>query len=203
MPWTDLEAVADDLAAIVRERAAGGTAHVVGLSLGGALLCVRHPDVVRSGLVTGAAVRGVGGLTRFAGLAQIALWGSAGYWRGLARAFRLPADSVPLFVETGLGTDRDSARRMVGQVYDGLPSSALAGLAGLTAPLLVLAGEREPRQVRDALPDVAERAPRGVAAIVPRMHHVWSAEDPELFHHVLSHRLEHAEPAPELIRPAR
>ncbi|OCG73274.1 alpha/beta fold hydrolase [Microbacterium sediminis] len=202
VPWTDLETVADDLAGIVRERGAGGRAHIVGLSLGGvlgALLCARHPDVVRRGLVTGAAVRGVGGLTRVSGLAQIALWGSAGYWRGLARAFRLPADAVPAFVETGLGTDRASARRMTRQVYDGLPAAALAGLGALTAPLLVLAGEREPRQVRDALPDVAGPAPRGTAAIVPRMHHVWSAEDPELFHRVLAHWLARAEPSPELL----
>src|SRR5690606_33221176 len=122
----------------------GGTAHVVGLSLGGvlgALVAARHPEIVRSLFVTGAAVRGVGPLTRWSGLAQVALWGSAGYWRGLARAFRLPADSIDAFVRTGLGADRDSARRMLRQVYAGLEPGALAGLAGLRAPALVLAGQ--------------------------------------------------------------
>lgn len=207
MPWTDLTAVADDLAGIVRDRARDGRAHIVGLSLGGvlgALVAARDPRIVRSALVTGAAVRGVGPFTRWSGQAQVSLWGSAGYWRGMARAFRLPADSVDAFVRTGLGTDRDSARRMLRQVYGGLGPGALAGLASLDAPLLALAGEREPRVVRAALGDIAGPAPRGSAAIVPAMHHVWSAEDPELFHRVLAHWLEHGRPSPELTPfPAR
>jgi pimeloyl-ACP methyl ester carboxylesterase len=104
VPRTDLTAVADDLAGIVRDRARDGRAHIVGLSLGGVL----------------------------------------------------------------------------------------------DAPLLALAGEREPRVVRTALVDIAGPAPRGSAAIVPAMHHVWSAEDPELFHRVLAHWLEHGRPSPEL-----
>jgi hypothetical protein len=31
------------------------------------------------------------------------------------------------------------------------------------------------------------------------MHHTWSAEDPELFRHVLEHWLATREPAPELV----
>lgn len=201
-PWTDLTTVADELAELVRTRAENARAHVVGLSLGGLLgtvLAARHPGVVRSAFVSGAPARGVGGLARAAGLAQLRLWGRRGYWAALARAYRLPADSVEEFVTTGLGIDRDSARRLVREVYAGVPAATLDGLRSLDAPLLAIAGERDARTVRAALPDIAGPAPHAFAALAPGMHHVWSAEDPALFHRVLAHWLAHAAPSPELL----
>lgn len=201
-PWTNLEEVVDQLAEVITERAHGGRVHVVGLSLGGVLgvlLAARHPDLIRSTFVSGAALDGVHGFTRAAGLAQLRLWGLASYWRGLARAFRLPADSIDQFVSTGLSIDRPSARRMMRQVYDGLQDSQLEGLRNKRFPLLALAGELEPRMVRNSLDRITNLAPGSVARLAPRMHHVWSGEDPELFHRVLSHWLEHVEPSPELL----
>jgi pimeloyl-ACP methyl ester carboxylesterase len=200
--WTSLAVVADELARVIREQAHDQRAHVVGLSLGGivgTVLAARHPDVVHSVFVTGAAVRGVRGPVRTLGFAQLRLWGRRGYWSGLARAYRLPADSVGEFVTTGLGIDRGSARRMLREIYDGVPAATLDGLRSLDAPLLAIAGEREHRAVRAALPDIAGRAPHGTAALAPGMHHVWSAEDPDLFHRVLAHWLAHAEPSPALL----
>ena len=204
-PWTDLATSADELADLIQTRAKDGRADVVGLSLGGVLglvLAARHPKAVRSVFVTGAAVHGVNPFIRWSGLAQVAFWGSRGYWAGLARAFRLPADSIDPFVTTGVGIDRDSARRMMREIYAGLPSTALDGLRTLDAPLLAIAGEREPKAVRHALPEVVSRAPHATAALAPKMHHVWSAEDPELFHDVLSHWLTTAEPSPLLLPAA-
>lgn len=203
-PWRDLAGTADTLAHLIRERAHDQRAHVVGLSLGGivgTVLAARHPDVVRSVFVTGAAVRGVRGPVRALGLAQLRLWARRGYWYGLARAYRLPADSVDEFVTTGLGIDRGSARRLMHEIYDGVPAATLDGLRSLDAPLLAIAGEREHRAVRAALPDIAGRAPHGATGLAPGMHHVWSAEDPDLFHRVLAHWLAHAEPSPELLNP--
>ncbi len=201
-PWADLSTTADELADLVRERAHGGRAHVVGLSLGGVVgvaLAARHPDVVRSVFVTGAILRGVRGFGRWAGLAQIPLWGSPGYWKTMARAYRLPPDAVDLFVATGLGIDRDSVRRMVPEIYDGVPAGDLDGLRRLAAPILAIVGEEESRTVRDALDEVTSRVPHAVARLAPGMHHAWSAEDPELFHSTLAHWLTTGEPSPALL----
>lgn len=203
-PWTDLADVADQLAGLIREHAHGGRAHVVGLSLGAVVSVVltsRHPDLVRSTLVTGATVGGVRGLTRHLGLAQLRMWGSPAYWRAAARAFRLPEDSVDIFVRTGMGIDRASATRVMRQVYDGVPATELDGLRGGGVPLLAMAGGAEPRITRDSFPLLTARSSAVVTRIAPRMHHQWSAEDPELFHRVLEHWLRAGEPSPELVAP--
>jgi pimeloyl-ACP methyl ester carboxylesterase len=200
-PWTTVAEVADSAAAIIRERAHGGRAHVIGLSLGavvGTVLLARHPDLAGSAMLTGAPLRGVGRTTRVSGLAQIPLWRSRSYWRVMARAYRLPEDSVATFVETGMTIDRASARRMLSQVYEGVPAKDLEGLRRAQTPILMLAGERESKAVQRALTEVTSRAPKAVARVVPRMHHAWSAEDPELFRHVLHHWLARHEPASEL-----
>lgn len=207
-PWTDLATTADTVAGIVRDRAHGGRAHVVGLSLGGIVgitVAARHPDVVRSAFVTGALLRGVHGPARWAGQAQIPFFRSPGYWKGLARAYQIPADSVDLFVRTGLGIDRDSARRMVSEIHDGSPAHHLDGLRRLDAPVLTIVGEKEPRLFRDSLDEVTTRVPHAVARIAPGMHHVWSVEDPGLFDTALSHWLRTGEPSPALLphAPAR
>jgi pimeloyl-ACP methyl ester carboxylesterase len=130
VPWADLATTADQVAAVVRERAHGGRAHVVGLSLGGIVgvaLAARHPELVRSVFASGAILR------------------------------------------------------------------------GLDAPVLTIVGEKEPRTFRDALSEVTSRAPRAEARLVPGMHHVWSVEDPELFHDTLAHWLTTGEPSPALL----
>jgi pimeloyl-ACP methyl ester carboxylesterase len=200
-PWSTVAEVADSAAAIIRERAHDGRAHLVGISLGaavGTVLVARHPDLARSAMLTGAPLQGVGPTTRMSGLAQTRLWSSRSYWRVMARAYRLPDDSVDEFVETGMGIDRASARRMLTQLYDGVPAPDLEGLRRAQTPILMLAGERDSQAVHRALTEVTARAPRAVARIVPRMHHAWSAEDPELFRHVLQHWLAMRKPAAEL-----
>jgi pimeloyl-ACP methyl ester carboxylesterase len=186
-PWRSLADTADQIAALIRDRANSGTAHVVGLSLGamvGTVLVARHPGLVRSAMLTGAPLNGVHGFTRWMGMAQLRLWGSRSYWKGLARAFRMPEDSVDLFVETGLGIDIPSARRMMTEVYDG-PRQHLSGLVGSTVPMLVLAGEKEHSSVAASFPEFTSRSTAVTTRIVPGMHHAWNAEDPELFNRIM------------------
>ncbi|MFG1947500.1 alpha/beta fold hydrolase [Nonomuraea sp. NPDC048826] len=201
-PWTTLAEVADAVAEIVRERAHGGRAHVVGLSLGavvGTALLARHPDLAGSAMLTGPLLRPLGAAARLAGHAQVPFWGSRGYWQVMARAYRMPEDAVPAFVETGVGIDRASARRMLREIYGGVPAADLDGLRRTRTPILMLAGEREPKLMHRALSEVTSRAPRAVARIAPGMHHAWSGEDPELFRRVLLHWLTRGEPLPDLL----
>lgn len=54
--WLSLSATADQVAALIRDEYHGGSAHVVGLSLGGLVglhTVAKHPDAVRSLLASG------------------------------------------------------------------------------------------------------------------------------------------------------
>ncbi|MDA0632083.1 alpha/beta hydrolase [Nonomuraea sp. MCN248] len=204
VPWTTVAGVADSMADLIRERAHDGRAHLVGLSLGavvGTVLTARHPGLVSGALLSGAPLRGLGAVARKLGLAQVRWWGSRSYWRVMARAFRLPEDSAGVFVETGLGIDRVSARRVLHQVYAGVPAADLEGLRRTRAPILMLAGEREPGAVHRAQSEVTSRAPESLARTVPGVGHQWSAEDPRLFRRVLRHWLTTRQPDPCLLPP--
>lgn len=202
LDWISLADTADRIADLIEARAHGRTAHVVGLSLGavvGTALVARHPLLVRSALLTGAPLRGVAGVSRWLGEWQLRLWHRRWYWAGLARAFRLPADSVDRFIATGLAIRPENARRMITEVYDGHIRQQLDGLIGCTVPILALAGAKESPRVRESFPELTTRTRATITRIVPGMHHTWNAEDPDLFNLVLRHWLRHQQPAPPLI----
>lgn len=182
VPWRSIAETADRVATVIRERAHGGRAHVVGLSLGavvGTLLVARHPGVVRSAVLSGAPLHGLGPFMSWLARAQLRLWHSAAYWATMGRGYHLEPDALERFVETGIGIDPRSARRMVEQVNTGVVDE-LGGLDGNPVPVLGVAGGAESRTVTGALRHYL-RAERAVVRLAPGMHHVWNVENPRLF----------------------
>ncbi|MCD2443206.1 alpha/beta hydrolase [Agromyces sp. SYSU K20354] len=183
-PWPGLPGAADDVVARIRSYGIDRPVHLVGLSLGGivALRALeRHPDAFTSGLASGAAVLRVGGTARSTAWLQDRFWDSPAFWRAQARAFRLPRDSRELYVEHGLSIDRESARRMLGEVYAG----GVPDLSGFPGDLLAVAGSREPAVIRRSLGAIAGAGPHVTTRLAPGMHHVWNIEDVDLFNDML------------------
>lgn len=179
--WPGLAGAADDVAALIRERAASGRAHVVGLSLGGFVaihLVHRHPDLVRSCTITGAALTGYSRLETLAVLAQVPLWRRRWYWAAQAAAFRIPTDErdeyVTLASRVSARTNREMAREVTG-------SSLPAGEFTYAGPLLTVTAEHETRSVRRSFQPLCARLPQTQTWIAPGMHHAWNVEDPALF----------------------
>jgi pimeloyl-ACP methyl ester carboxylesterase len=202
LPWKSVADTGDQVADLIRTRAHDTKAHVVGLSLGailGTVLIARHPEVARSAMFSGAALQGVHGFNRWSGMAQLRFWKRRGYWKFLARAFRMPADAADVFVETGLGIDAGSAHRMMAEVYGGGLTALLPGLVGCDVPILALAGEREHRSARDSFPELTGRATSVTTRIVPKKHHAWNAEDPELYNRIMSEWLTSRTASAELL----
>ncbi|TRW46633.1 alpha/beta fold hydrolase [Georgenia yuyongxinii] len=183
--WTSLAATAHDVATTIAERATGGRAHVVGLSLGGVVtahLLARHPEVVDSALITGVPLTGVHGVTRPLGELQLGLWDKRWFWQLQSRAFGLPAEDRELFVEHGLSVTKDNAVRMMREVFAG---GVPAGLAAFQGRLLAIAGGKESAWVRRSFPELRRAVPQAVCRVAPGMHHAWSIEDVELFNDVV------------------
>jgi len=182
VPWRSMAETADRIAAVIRERAHDGRAHVVGLSLGGlvgALLVARHPSAVRSAVLSGAPLRGLGPFMAWLARVQLKLWQSAAYWTTMGRGYHLDPEALKAFVEGGVGINPRSARRMVEQTNAGMLGE-IDGFDGNPVRILGLAGGAESRTVTGALRYFL-RAPNAVVRLAPGMHHVWNVENPELF----------------------
>jgi pimeloyl-ACP methyl ester carboxylesterase len=190
-PWPGLAGAADAVAELLRARATGGRAHVVGLSLGSSVaieLGLRHPDVVESLFLASAAVvplpRSVTVGTRL----MLRFWHLRGFWQVLARSYGLPADSVELFIETGLGISVETARA----IYDEV--SAGTDVRALDVPSLAVAGGNDTRSIaRDSIAVLG-------GAIAPGLHHQWNIENVELFNAAVRAWVERRELAPGLVQ---
>lgn len=179
--WTDLAGTADAVAAFIAEQAEPGPVHVVGLSMGAVValhLVARHPESASSVLVSGAVMAEVRGPTRWLAALQFAFWERAWFWRGQARAFRLPKDSVEVYVRHGLSVRRSNAERMLREVYEGAVPEELALFPGR---LLAVAGEKEPAIVSASFVGLGSLLPQAEFRIAPGMHHIWNVENGELF----------------------
>lgn len=184
--WPGTAAVTDDVARTIRSHGIDGRAHVVGLSLGGHValhLLQRAPDVVRSCIVTGVAAGGLTPLERCVITPQLPLWRRRWYWTLQARLFFIPREDRARFVASGVAASDATNRRMFAEVASGTMPSGPFTYGG---PLLVVAGQREPRSVRDAFALIRGALPQASTWIAPRMHHRWNAQDPGLFNRMVA-----------------
>jgi pimeloyl-ACP methyl ester carboxylesterase len=195
-PWVSMADAADRVADLIQTRANGGTAHVVGLSLGagvGLHLALRHPNLVRSLLLSSASVTPPSRATKFSGRLMMAAWNRRWFWSALARGYGLPADSVELFVQTGLGISKQTALAIFDEACRGFTARELEALS---VPTFAVAGERDARAIAvDSLAAVREAVPGVVTATAPGMHHQWNIENVDLFNRSVRTWVESAEPA--------
>jgi pimeloyl-ACP methyl ester carboxylesterase len=199
-PWESLADTADGIAELVGRVAPDGRADVVGLSLGGYValaLLARHPDVVRSAVVSGVATRPVvrarlqGAVVR----AAVVVLRSRFVARAGGAAMGLRGPERAAYVD-GVAA---LTPRTIERIYRELLEHRLpAGLDPVADRLLAVAGEREVRSVRDSLADLAEAG--ATAARVPRASHAWSAQHPELFARMVADWVEHRSLPAELVR---
>jgi pimeloyl-ACP methyl ester carboxylesterase len=185
--WTGLAATADAVATFIAEHAGPDPVHVVGLSMGAVValhLIARHPGVAASALVSGAVLSEVRGPTRWLSSLQFSFWERAWFWRGQAWAFRLPKDSVGLYVRHGLSVRRSNAERMLREVYAG---AVPEGLSLFPGRLLAVAGEKEPAMVSASFATLGSVLHGAEFRRAKGVHHVWNVENAELFTAMVRH----------------
>lgn len=179
-PFT-LDGAARQVAELIRYEAPGGRAHLVGLSLGGAValnVARLAPEVTDHLLVTGTSAT----LSKF--LAQLSL---ASLWmlrfykpddmvKMSAKQWGIPAEYMPLFTE--------DLRHSTSEAFNRTLIEALAGQQlpqTLNGPLLALVGEKETIPAKQAARKLAGLYPQASGRMVPGLGHVWAMQNPQLF----------------------
>jgi pimeloyl-ACP methyl ester carboxylesterase len=190
------------VAALIRARAHGGRAHLVGISLGGQLslvLLANRPELVGRAVVSGATVRP----TPFVGLAVLLMRIYAPVrtvpWlvRANMHSLGIPERYFPQVLEdTRLLTAERFGRIIAANQGFRLPP----GLAQAQVPVLVVVGQREPGVVRRSARDLLAALPCAAGRVVGGHGHAWSLEAPDLFARGVRAWLR-AEPLPPALRP--
>jgi pimeloyl-ACP methyl ester carboxylesterase len=165
---------------LIRTRASGGKAALVGLSLGGSVvfeLLRTFPERVSRAMVSGTSGR----LGRILGGISLA---SAGLVGALPKEWQARTMLDQLAVP-------ESMRHLIDDLVKGLTPEytrdvvrALMGLElpeRIECPLLVAVGGSETWAARNAARTLLEKYPQARGITVPGKHHLWNLEDSELF----------------------
>jgi pimeloyl-ACP methyl ester carboxylesterase len=177
LAWRSLEAAADDLAYQIPDGS-----HLVGLSLGSGIalhLAARHPHKVSSLFLASAQVEAPTRRDVVIGRLMLILWNQRGFWASTARSYGLKGEDAELFVTTGLGIKRETARSILDQVAPGIPSALLKRVA---APTMAVAGGADSTTIAVvSLKRLVAGIADSVVATASGLHHQWNIENVDLF----------------------
>lgn len=166
---------------LIEERCEGGRAHLVGLSLGGAVALTvlrRRPELLHRVVVSGAA----SGMGRVLG--ALSKWSAALYrWLDTdtvvklsVKQFRIPESYIHMLREDmAVGATESFSRH----VADALMSLQLP--TETSVPLLVAVGERETWFAKQSARKIVATVPGAQGVVAPAAGHVWNLEKPQLF----------------------
>ncbi len=177
----DLDDAARRVAELIRLHVPGRKAHLVGLSLGGAVvlnIARLDPAVTGQMMVTGTAAR----LGKFLGrLSLSTLWmlrlsKPETLAKQSAKQWGIPETYLPLFQEDLLhATSADFNRTLIENLMrQELPEC-------LPAPLLVTVGGKETIPAKQAARKLTRLYAESVGYLVPGLGHVWALQNPDLF----------------------
>lgn len=205
---------AEHVAELIRTRAHGGKAHVVGLSEGAQIIVAllsMAPEVVASAVISSALVREMFGMSWFGpGLwamtyRMIEPLNKYEWWVRLnMRSYGIPDLFFPEMRETYASLTADAfAHLIVENQRFRLP----ADLDRVTAPTLVVGGAKEYGVIHQSIKDVAAAVPGAKGYLVYHTQrlslaeeHNWNLSAPELFTRTVRAWIE-GQPLPEELKP--
>ena len=181
--WSSLADTAGRVAAIIRARTRTGTAHVVGLSLGGHValaLLEHHPEVVERAVISGVTAapwphRWFVGPQAWLTTTMLR---SRRLVDAQARSLGLPPEVHAVFVDHVWAMQPQAYRRAFGEVAG---YTVPASLGTVATPTLLLAGGNEAEMIRRAAGRIPDLMPIATGRIAPGVGHGWNVEAPDLF----------------------
>ena len=200
IPWTSLADTAERVATVIRSQTQTGTAHAVGLSLGGHValaLLEHHPEVIERAVISGVTAEPWPHRWFVASQAWLTttMLRSRRLVDAQARSLGLPPEMHAVFAEHVRAMRPVAYRRAFAEVAGNtLPAS----LGCVNTPTLVLAGSTESPEIRRAVEIIADTVPRATGRIVPGVGHGWNIEAPDQFNRTVRAWIEAARLPTEL-----
>ena len=180
--WVSLSDTANEIAEIIRTRATGQKAHVVGLSLGAYVtltLLDRHASLIESAMMSGVTTLPLpnrGMMSLQLGLMSIFLKTRLLMNMNI-RMMQLPSEVIPAYKESFFALSRRSFKQFVNEALDfTMPD----GLKSVTVRTLSVAGDLEQATIKQSVGDVVATMPNAEGYFIPKVHHGWPGEAPEL-----------------------
>jgi pimeloyl-ACP methyl ester carboxylesterase len=196
--WVSFADTADEVAEIIREKAANGRAHVVGLSLGGYIvvsLLSRHPEVIDHAVVSGINALPYPGAWLVKGVTALTtpLLKLKPIVRRSLKAMKLTEEEQKLYIQSLQDLDMQSYLKISNQALDHrLPPMP----DQMNVPALFVVGEKEVKNALASNPVLVKGVHGSVGKMVKGVGHAWVAEAPDLFSHMVRWWIE-GQPLPE------
>lgn len=183
LPNLTVAAYAELVADLIRTRAHGGKAHVVGLSLGAQTLVqllATAPELIDHAVLTGCNIRGIPLLKWIGPLVKISdPFKGFGF---MIRANMKQADIPEIYFDD---YKKDALRMTTAHLIAILTASGAfttpAGLNRVKAPVLIAMGGHEQRLIHQSLRELLAAIPGARGVLSPGVGHAWNLARPELF----------------------
>lgn len=179
---------AEVIAVLIRERARGGKAHVVGLSLGAQIavqLLSTTPEVIDHAIINSALVRRLPYMNKFIKpmvMLTMPLVRNKSFARLQAKALHIPETSFAMYYEETKSVSADTLSRiLIENANFGLPK----GLDKVEVPTLILVGQKERGVMHKSAQDLLTAIPHARGYMIQGVGHGFNLEDPVLFNHIL------------------
>jgi len=213
---TSIADAAKRAAELIRERAHGGKAHVVGLSLGAQVavyLLAQAPELVDHAVISSAILKPLAhawlynpGFLRFLFNISVAPFRNSRWWARINMKYSagIPEEFFPQFFELFKSMTAD---QFIDVTRVGLNNFIPDGLLKTKNPTLVLYGEKEYHEMQESTRAVAAALPNGKAfkvtypkGVPMRSQHNWSMVYPDLFTRTVKAWIE-GKPLPIELKP--
>ncbi len=181
-PFAFINAAAQ-VAGLIKAKAHGGRAHVVGLSLGAQTavqMLSQSPDVIDHAVISGALVRSIPGvgLTRLMTQLYWPFKDAAWLIRANMKSYGIPDRFFPEFAADTKAMTLDSFVRVtMANASFRVPPQ----LDWVNVPTLLLVGQKELKVMHDSTRDLLTAIPSAQGCVVAKAIHNWSMQLPDLF----------------------
>lgn len=189
-PFT-MGCAADMIIDIIKNKAHNGKSHLVGISLGGQIIVQilsKAPEVVDHALISGTLIHTLPHTETFLKLLNYLIKAyepvkdTNFFIKANMRTYNMPKSLFSEFKESTRLIKPDSLNRILNEnMLFKMPN----GLEKANAPVLVMAGEKDYKIIKESARDLLNILPNSRGAMPLKVGHMWNIENPELFNNVL------------------